>query len=421
MLQPKLRFKGFEKEWEEEKLGKISDVSKLAGFEFTDYVTYEETGKIIALRGLNIKNNKLDLNDVKYIDKSNFSKLERSRLYKDDLMFTYVGTIGEVALIPENDKYYLAPNVCRIRVIPKINARYLLFIFNSPSIKNEIYKYLTITSQPALSMENIRKFSIKVPILKEQKKIADFLSSVDVKINLTENKLELLKEYKKGIMQKIFSQELRFKDSNGNAYPKWEEKKFNEVFSFLQNNTFSRECLTTEKQEVQNIHYGDILTKYNNILKITNDIPYIKKEYNLSKFSEESFLKTGDIIIADTAEDFTVGKAIEISNTKKKKVLSGLHTFACRTNFNFAFGYLGQYLNSNQYHLQLYFFVTGIKVSSISKHSIKDTKLFFPKNEKEQKKIADFLSSIDTKIEKLSDELENLKEFKKGLLQQMFV
>ena len=247
------------------------------------------------------------------------------------------------------------------------------------------------------------------------------MSSVDVKINLTENKLELLKEYKKGIMQKIFSQELRFKDSNGNAYPKWEEKKFNEVFSFLQNNTFSRECLTTEKQEVQNIHYGDILTKYNNILKITNDIPYIKKEYNLSKFSEESFLKTGDIIIADTAEDFTVGKAIEISNTKKKKVLSGLHTFACRTNFNFAFGYLGQYLNSNQYHLQLYFFVTGIKVSSISKHSIKDTKLFFPKNEKEQKKIADFLSSIDTKIEKLSDELENLKEFKKGLLQQMFV
>ena len=172
MLQPKLRFKGFEKEWEEEKLGKISDVSKLAGFEFTDYVTYEETGKIIALRGLNIKNNKLDLNDVKYIDKSNFSKLERSRLYKDDLMFTYVGTIGEVALIPENDKYYLAPNVCRIRVIPKINARYLLFIFNSPSIKNEIYKYLTITSQPALSMENIRKFSIKVPILKDQKKIA---------------------------------------------------------------------------------------------------------------------------------------------------------------------------------------------------------------------------------------------------------
>ena len=113
---PKLRFPGFNDEWEEKNLGDFADVSKLAGFEFTKHIAYSESGTLIGLRGLNIKNNKLDLSDVKYIDKSDLSKLNRSKLYIDDMMFTYVGTVGEVALIPENEKYYLAPNVSRIRV-----------------------------------------------------------------------------------------------------------------------------------------------------------------------------------------------------------------------------------------------------------------------------------------------------------------
>ena len=417
---PKLRFKEFSEEWEEKKLEKIFEIFN--GYAFSSKENVKKG--IILLKIANIGITKLNKNDISFLPINFLDLYSKFLLKKGDIVIALTRPLLNGKLkIAEINEYF---NNCLLnqrvgKILTKENKK---FIYNMLQNKNYIKKIennISGSDPPNLSTESIKDINITIPILQEQEKIADFLSSVDVKINLTENKLELLKKKKKGIMQKIFSQELRFKDSNGNAYPKWEEKKFNEVFSFLQNNTFSRECLTTEKQEVQNIHYGDILTKYNNILKITNDIPYIKKEYNLSKFSEESFLKTGDIIIADTAEDFTVGKAIEISNTKKKKVLSGLHTFACRTNFNFAFGYLGQYLNSNQYHLQLYFFVTGIKVSSISKHSIKDTKLFFPKNEKEQKKIADFLSSIDTKIEKLSDELENLKEFKKGLLQQMFV
>lgn len=205
---PKYRFKEFEKdgEWIERKLGEIAHVSKLAGYEFTKHIVYENKGKIIALRGLNIKNNGLELSDVKYIDNSELNKLNRSKLFIDDLMFTYIGTIGEVALIPENDKYYLAPNVSRIRPNKKeIYAKFLLQYFNVPNFKGkEISKYISSSSQPALTMENVRKFSILLPNLNEQQKIASCLSSLDALITAQTEKIEQLKLHKKGLMQGLF-------------------------------------------------------------------------------------------------------------------------------------------------------------------------------------------------------------------------
>ena len=191
-------------DWEKKKLGDVGNITKLAGFEFTEYITYQNHGNIIALRGLNIKNNKLDLSDVKYIDNSDFDKLSRSKLYINDLLFTYVGTIGEVALINQNNKYYLAPNVCRIRPYECINAMYLLYLFNSNIIKKEINIYITKSSQPALSMENIRKFKILLPSLEEQTKIADFLSAFDRKIDNQKAQLEHWKQIKKGLLQQMF-------------------------------------------------------------------------------------------------------------------------------------------------------------------------------------------------------------------------
>lgn len=205
---PKFRFKEFENngEWIERKLGEIAHISKLAGYEFTKHIVYENKGKIIALRGLNIKNNGLELSDVKYIDNSELNKLNRSKLFIDDLMFTYIGTIGEVALIPENDKYYLAPNVSRIRPNKKeIYAKFLLQYFNVPNFKGkEISKYISSSSQPALTMENVRKFSILLPNLNEQQKIASCLSSLDTLITAHTEKIEQLKLHKKGLIQGLF-------------------------------------------------------------------------------------------------------------------------------------------------------------------------------------------------------------------------
>ena len=183
---PEIRFKGFTEAWEQRKLGDLADVTKLAGFEFTEHVVYSDEGNIIALRGLNIKNGQLILDDVKYIDGSNFSKLSRSKLFIDDIMFTYVGTVGEVALIKENDRFYLAPNVSRIRVKSDDSPKFISHYMRTDNFKNKmIFPLIATSSQPALSMENIRKFTINIPINKEeQDRLAKYFDSLDHLITL---------------------------------------------------------------------------------------------------------------------------------------------------------------------------------------------------------------------------------------------
>ncbi len=178
---------------EMKKLGEIGDVTKLAGFEFTEHVTYQEDGKIIALRGLNVRDGHLDLNQVKYIDGSNFAKLSRSKLVINDMLFTYVGTIGNVALIDENEKYYLAPNVSRIRFDESIiNPKYALYIFMSQSFhRTQINKFLNSSSMKNLSMENIRKFILPIPALSTQSRIVSILDTFEQSIANLEEQLAM--------------------------------------------------------------------------------------------------------------------------------------------------------------------------------------------------------------------------------------
>ncbi len=172
-------------------LGSLGDVTKLAGFEFTEHVTYKEDGKIIALRGLNVKNGHLDLSQVKYIDGSNFGKLERSKLVTNDMLFTYVGTIGNVALVNEDDKYYLAPNVSRIRFDQDvINPKFALYVFMSEKFyRTQINKFLNSSSMKNLSMENIRKFVLPIPSLSEQQRIVGILDVFEASIQNLEAQL----------------------------------------------------------------------------------------------------------------------------------------------------------------------------------------------------------------------------------------
>ena len=166
-------------------LGSIATVTKLAGYEFTKYVTYTDEGKIIALRGLNVKNGKIDLSDVKYIDKSDLSKLTRSKLHNGDMLFTYVGTIGQVAVIKENNKYYLAPNVALIRADKKIiNPEYMRYFFQTNIFREtQINRLLQASSMKNIPMEKIRKFVLQVPSLEEQERIVTILHRFDVLCN----------------------------------------------------------------------------------------------------------------------------------------------------------------------------------------------------------------------------------------------
>ena len=187
-------------------MGDIADVTKLAGFEFTEHVVYSDEGNIIALRGLNIKNGQLILDDVKYIDGSNFSKLSRSKLFIADIMFTYVGTVGEVAIIKENDRFYLAPNVSRIRVKSDDSPKFISYYMRTDNFKNKvIFPLIATSSQPALSMENIRKFTINIPISREEQDcLAKYFDNLDHLITLHQRKLEKLQNVKKSCLEKMF-------------------------------------------------------------------------------------------------------------------------------------------------------------------------------------------------------------------------
>ena len=217
----------------------------------------------------------------------------------------------------------------------------------------------------------------------------------------------------------MLAPKLRFKEFND----EWNYKLFNEIFEFLQNNSFSRDMLNySENSKIYNIHYGDILTKYGEIIDfniISNIVPKINNGISLSKFEDKSYLKNGDIVIADTAEDLTVGKSCEVVNLHCK-ALAGLHTIPCRPKFKFASQYLGEYINSTSYHSQLIPYITGIKVSSISKNNIIKTKIYFP-TIKEQEKIALFLNLLDKKIELQQRKIEVLKMYKKGLINEIFL
>lgn len=201
----------------------------------------------------------------------------------------------------------------------------------------------------------------------------------------------------------------------------WEQRKFKNCFDFLQNNSLSRAELTVESGTVLNVHYGDVLVKYGEILDIENDqLPSIIDESILDKYLN-SVLQDGDVVIADAAEDESVGKCSEIKGCNGKSVLSGLHTIPVRPKEKYATGYLGFYMNSTSYHNQLLPLMQGTKVSSISKSAIQDTTIIYPKDVKEQETIGDSLSNLDRLITLHQRECEKLQKIKKFMLQNMFV
>ena len=198
----------------------------------------------------------------------------------------------------------------------------------------------------------------------------------------------------------------------------WDVKTFSELGSTLSTNTLSRDMMNEESGYALNIHYGDVLVKYGEILNCSKiNIPWINYEYAENNLGAQ--LKDGDVVISDTAEDYSVGKVTELQGISNAKVFSGLHTIAYRPNKNiFSQRFLGYYFNSSIYRKQLYPLIQGIKVCSISKSAISKTKLAIPPLA-EQKKIAEILYTWDDAIEKQSKLIDKLELRKRGLMQRL--
>lgn len=209
---------------------------------------------------------------------------------------------------------------------------------------------------------------------------------------------------------------LRFK---GFTYT-WEQRKLGEALISLQNNTLSRADLSSEEGIAKNIHYGDILVKFGEVIDVkTKSLPMISDETVIAKY-KSSFLQNGDIIVADTAEDETVGKCTEIAGLSDEIVISGLHTIPYRPLQKYAPGYLGYYMNSASFHNQLLPLMQGIKVTSISKTALQNTDILYPESVTEQAAIGTYFRNLDNLITLHQHKYDKLTNMKKSMLEKMF-
>ena len=417
---PTLRFPEFKDEWEKKKVDKIAELTSSKRVYLSEYV---DEG-IPFYRGKEISELKLNKtpNDILFISKESYEKYKK--LYGvpeiGDILMTAVGTLGNVLRISNSSPFYFKDgNLIWFRRISE-NSKFLerLLEFH----KKEIHKTSIGSTQRALTMVELRKLKFSFPSLPEQQKISSFHSSVDEKINQLVRKKELLEEYKIGVIQKIFNRKVRFKDGNGSGFPDWKKKKLGDVLTFIGTNSLSRNMLNDEVGEVRNIHYGDIHTKFkSNFIVQEEQVPYINKNVDLSKLKSDQYCKVGDIVIADASEDYNdIGKTIEIIDLKDEKVLAGLHTILGRDKIPMSVGFKGYLFQTDFVKKQIMKMASGISVLGISKSNLMKVNVEIP-DIREQEKIVKFITSIDKKINLVQNQLDEMKDWNKGLLQQMFV
>lgn len=378
-LQPKLRFPEFDVKWNE-------DI-------FRDLVKINQ--------GLQIQISERYLSQVKdshfYItneflkegsDKKYFIKNPPPNVLcdYDDILMTRTGNTG---MVVTNVKGAFHNNFFKINYPQTIDKGFLYYFLITVKTQNIIKSLAGTSTIPDLNHTDFYKINFTYPTIEEQTKIAKFLSAVDEKLNLLKEKKSLLEDYKKGIMQKIFNREIRFKDDNGEDFEEWEEKSLGECLDYEQPTNYL----------VSSTDYSDefetpVLTAGKTfILGYTDEVNGIFKKENLP------------VIIFD---DFTT--ATQFVNFPFKAKSSAMKILKAKDNVNIKFVYEAMQ--------NLKFEVGGHGRHWISIYS----NLFIQlPSLSEQTKIANFLSAIDEKIELVSNQIQDTQEYKKGLLQQMFV
>lgn len=422
---PAIRFKGFTDDWERRKVTDLLKTTK-GSMKIGPFGSalkkeyYVNTGvKVYAQE--NIFEEDFTIGDY-YITPAKYEELKSCELRPGDLVISMMGTIGACAIFPSNaEKGIMNSHLLRLQFKDGIIPEFIkLLLQDSELIKNQINRLSVGSIMNGLSSSVVQKLVFPMTSIDEQKRIVHFFGLLNHIIILHQRKLELQKRIKEYFLQNMFPDEgesvpkIRFKGFTDD----WDQRKLDAVFSFLKNNTFSRADLNYESGLYKNIHYGDVLIKYGETIDVSKEkIPYINKALTVPS---DAILRNGDIVMADTAEDETVGKCTEIVGAVDNKLVAGLHTIPLRPKQRFAQGYFGFYLNSEKYHNQLRPLMQGIKVTSISKSALRDTLVKFPQTEQEQSKIGMFFIRLDNIITLQQQKIEQLQSLKKFLLQNMF-
>ena len=406
---PKLRFPEFFDNWKDSTIEENCELKGRIGFRgYTKKDLVDKDDGVLVLGGKHIQGNVLNLSEPTYLSWDKYFESPEIMVKMHDIIFSQRGSLGDCALIDSDiGEATINPSMVLIKKI-SCDYRFLFYILVGNSIQKQVKSISTSTAVPMLSQKQIKNFSFKLPELSEQQKIASFLSEVDKKINLLQQKKSLLEDYKKGVIQQIFSREIRFKPKDGGEYPEWEEKKLGEICKLQGGFAFKSSLF--KKAGIPIIRISNI-SNSNNYIDQENVVYYEAFEINTNYI-----LTKGDLIVAMSGA--TTGKASIYDLEEIGYLNQRVGVF--RPESNLLNTYLTQFVFSDKFRVQLDSVLVAGAQPNISSKDIENFEIPIPSIE-EQTQIANFLSALDEKIQLVAEALEATQQFKKGLLQQMFV
>lgn len=383
-------------------LSKYANITKLAGFEYTKHFDYGIGGEIIALRSLNIRNGKIDLSDVHTVPREVSDALPRSKLRSGDIVLGYIGSkLGNLALIEDDDRFHLAPNVALIRPLSGVEPRFLLMFMQAPYYQSQLWALASSTGQPALSMASIRKSEVWLPEASEQRRIAEILSTWDCAIETVEALITNARAQKKALMQSLLTGKKRLAGFSG----AWQETPIAKMGNIVAGGTpdsTDADCWGGDIAWATPTDITKLRTRY-----ISQTERYITP-LGLSS-SAAKRLPAGTVIVCTRA---TVG-ALAIATVPmttnqgfKNIVPNGKH------DSDFIYFLLSQNKKA------LVRAAGGSTFAEVSKADFE--KLTFPVPQvDEQRSIAAVLICADEALEKLQSKLTGLRQEKSALMQQL--
>ncbi len=399
MAAPKLRFKEFDGDWVKTNFGKVaSHIS----YGLTVRPEYIENGiKLISAREISTGN--IDFDNAPKISISDFMLLsDKAKPQKYDLFLSKTGSIGFTSIVETDEKFAITQNIANIR-LNNLSEQDPYFFLQQMRTTSFQLKAISVVNQSTimdLQLGDIKKLEIGYPSKEEQTKIASFLSNVDEKISQLTQKHALLSQYKQGMMQKLFSQQIRFKADDGSEFGEWEEKQLGEIIKFVNG-----------KGHENDVDSDGSYTLINSKFLSTNGSVAKKVNKCNQKVMNDSLV----MVMSDVPNGKALAKVMYIQDGSNFALNQRIGMFIFhKDHYPKFFQYQ---LNRHQYYLA---FDSGVGQTNLKKEDVLNCPILVPCIE-EQTTIANFLSSIDQKIEVVAQQIEQAKTWKKGLLQQMFV
>ncbi|EPA0076538.1 restriction endonuclease subunit S [Enterobacter mori] len=406
-MVPKLRFSEFNKGWQQKKIGDVFTIFSGFAFKSTDATTSGCRWLKIADVGCQV----MTPGTPSFLPNHFRNEYHKFIIRKDDYVIALTRPIlnGKLKIAIAGKEYDGSLLNQRVgKIVTKNNPKFVYSLLQMESTVSKINNCIAGTDPPNLSTQDIKDMVVFVPIIEEQTKIADFLSSADEKIALLKKQYDLLCQYKKGMMQKIFSQEVRFKDENGEEFPEWNSCQLKDVATRVtrKNKENNQTILTISGRD-----------------GLVDQMSYFNKQIASKNVTGYYLINNGEFAYNKSySQGYPMG-AIKMLTNYDRGVVSTLYIcFKLNTN------------QSNSFYQ--HYFESGLQNRSIEKvaqegarnhgllnigvNDFFDIELQIP-SLKEQIKISDYLSALDDKIAVKKAELDKLKSWKQGLLQQMFV